>query len=358
MKPDVYFIPIKDQEPDDVIAKKLKRVLIEKEFLNFIEEKDFVAVKTHFGENKSKGYVRPVIFRMLADLIKKRKALPFLTETSTLYRGRRSNAVDHLELAYDHGFTYDKVKMPIIMADGILGDNEVSVKIKGKIYKEVNIALEIVKVQSMVVVSHFTGHIVAGFGAALKNLGMGCSSRMGKLIQHSTAQPSVKKDKCTGCKECERWCPTGAIKVKEGKAEIDENVCIGCGECLAVCRFDAIYYNWGETYENLQKKIVEHAMGVMELKKDKIIFINFLNRITKECDCMNKYEKITEDIGVLISYDPVAIDSASFELVEEKSGKELKDMSFDIPNRVQLDYSEELNFGSKDYNLIDITSVF
>ena len=352
MKSDVYFIKIEDKEPDDIISKKLKKLLIENKLLDFIEQKDFVAVKTHFGENKSRGYVRPVIFRMLADLIKKKKALPFLTESSTLYRGRRSNAVDHIELAYDHGFTYDKVKMPIIMADGLLGDNEVSVKIRGKIYKEVNIALEIAKAQSMVVVSHFTGHIVAGFGAALKNLGMGCSSRMGKLIQHSTAQPSVKKENCTGCKECERWCPTGAIRVKDGKAEINEDVCIGCGECLAVCRFDAIHYNWGETYENLQKKIVEHAMGVMELKKNKIIFINFLNRITKECDCMNKYEKITKDIGVLISYDPVAIDAASLNLVEEYSEKKLNQMTFDIPNRVQLDYSKELNFGTNEYNLI------
>ena len=163
------------------------------------------------------------------------------------------------------------------------------------------LASGIVKAAALVVVSHFTGHLAAGFGCALKNMGMGCSSRRGKMVQHSTAKPKIKAKACTSCGLCVQWCPASAITMEEKSAVIDSAKCIGCGQCLAVCRFDAVAYNWGATYEDLQKKVVEHAWGVALGKKDKMICVNFLTRISKDCDCMKDFEQIVPDIGILVS---------------------------------------------------------
>ncbi len=354
MKEKVYFIKMQDKEDDRSLCRKLKHALEKKDFFSFIGPKDLTAVKTHFGEEGSIGYVRPLYFSMMGELIKMKGAIPFLTETSTLYSGRRTNAADHMTLAYDHGFTFEETGLPIVMADGLIGDDEIDVEIPGKIYQKVKIAALLVKVQAVIMVSHLTGHLVAGFGGTLKNMGMGCASRRGKLAQHSTAKPSIRKNKCTGCGECLKWCPQNAISLVNKKAEIKNNLCIGCAECLAVCRFDAVGYNWSETYVNLQKKIVEHAWGMAAAKKGKIIYINFLNRVTKDCDCMGRSTVISPDLGILISYDPVAVDAASLDLVEQRAGKKLSQIAYDIPYRVQIEYAGEIGFGSPQYDLIEL----
>jgi uncharacterized Fe-S center protein len=355
MKENVFFIKMADKEDDGTLCQKLEKAIKERDLFSFIEAKDMVAIKTHFGEENTMGYVRPLYFKALGNLLKAKGAQPFLTETSTLYRGKRANAVEHILHAHDHGFTFQDTGLPIIMADGLMGDDEVEVEIPGKLYKKVGIASLIVKSQAIIMVSHFTGHMLTGFGAAIKNMGMGCSSRKGKLIQHSTAQPSIKPKKCTGCGECIKWCPADAISMIEKVARIDSSKCIGCGECLAVCRFDAVAYNWGETYENIQQKIVEHAFGVVNANKGKIIYINFLNRITKDCDCMhNKYDKILPDIGLLISFDPVAIDAASLDLVEQQGGTKWSRLTFNVPYKIQIDYGKDLGLGNPDYHLIEL----
>lgn len=352
MKEKVFLIEMKDNEDDNSVCTKLEKTVKEKDFFSFIAPKDMVAIKTHFGERTTKGYVRPLYFKMMGDIIKDKGGIPFLTETSTLYRGRRTNAVEHIEFAYEHGFTYENTGLPIIMSDGLLGDEEIEVKIPGKLYNSVNVASLIVKSQAIIMVSHFTGHMLTGFGGALKNMGMGCSSRRGKLLQHSTATPTIVKKKCTACQECIKWCPANAISLVDNKADIDKQLCIGCGECLAVCRFDAVNYNWSETHLNVQRKVVEHAMGVSGPKKGKIICVNFLNRLTKDCDCMGQFEKILPDIGVLVSFDPVAADAASLDLVEEKAGKQFSKMAYDIPYREQINYARELGYGNPNYELI------
>ncbi|MEI6614809.1 MAG: DUF362 domain-containing protein [Chrysiogenales bacterium] len=354
MKENVFFIPIADFEADELICQKLAKAIKDNDWLAFVKDRDLVAFKTHFGEENTQGYVRPLNFIMLAGLVKKKNAQPFLTDTATLYSGLRANAVGHIELAQRHGFGFENTQIPLIMADGLTGDEEIDVPIPGRLYQKVKIASLIVKAQSLVVVSHFTGHMVSGFGAALKNMGMGCSSRRGKLAQHSTATPSVKKKKCNGCASCATWCPAQAITMKEQIAQIDKKKCIGCAECLTVCRFDAIGYNWSETYEQLQRKIVEHAWGVALAKQHKVIYINFLNRISKDCDCIGGFKKISPDIGVLIAFDPVALDAASLDLVEQKTGRLLSQLSFDIPYRVQIDYAREIGFGNSDYQLVEI----
>ena len=351
MREKVYWLPMGEGEADLQLPTVLARILKEKNLLDFIRPRDMVPVKTHFGEEGSSGYVRPPFLAVLASAIREREGIPFLTETSTLYRGRRTHAVDHMALAYEHGFTPEATKMHIVMADGLMGDEEVAVPIQGSHFKEVQIAAQIVKSQGLVLVSHFTGHLLAGFGAALKNLGMGCASRRGKLIQHSTAKPRIKRKKCTGCGECVRWCPRDAIRLEDGRASIDPERCIGCGECLAVCRFDAVGFNWKETHTNLQEKIVEHAMGVVAGKRERMLCLNFLTRISRDCDCMKGFESMAPDLGILLSRNPVALDAASLDLVEKKMGRPLRELAHDIPSRAQLEHAQKLGFGSLEYEL-------
>lgn len=349
----VYFIKSGGQS-DETLAEKLKSVIESENLFDFIEPRDMVAVKTHFGETALSGYPRPVFLNRIGTVIKSKGALPFLTETSTLYSGNRNNAIIHIEHASRQGFGYEHTGMPIIMADGLLGDQELDVAVEGNIFSSVKIAELIVKSQAFVCVSHFTGHLMAGFGAALKNMGMGCASRRGKMVQHSTVKPQVDVSKCVSCGQCKTWCPESAITLTDEGARIDPEKCIGCGECLAMCRFDAVIFNWGATYEDLQKRIVEHAMGVHKCTAGKSIYINILTRISKDCDCMPSYENICPDIGILVSSDPVAADSASLDLVEKYTLRSLGELAYDIPYRFQVDYAAELGMGSSVYDLVNV----
>lgn len=352
MKEKVYFIPVPDPVDDSFACALLEKLIVTEDLFGFVADRDMVAVKTHFGEGRKTGHVRASYLQMIGRLIGEKQGQPFLTETQTLYKGNRSNAVSHLNHAVAQGYSYAETGMPIVMADGLFGDEETEVAVPGKLYTSVKLASGIVKANAMVVVSHFTGHLATGFGCALKNLGMGCSSRRGKMIQHSTAKPKIKAKACTKCGACVEWCPASAIAMQDKSALIDSAKCIGCGQCLAVCRFDAVAYNWGSTYEDLQKKVVEHAWGVALGKKNKMICVNFLTRISKDCDCMTSYDRIVPDIGIVVSRDPVAADAASIDLVEERTGKKLSSMAYDIPYRLQVDYAREIGFGSPGYELI------
>ncbi|MDP3480188.1 MAG: DUF362 domain-containing protein [Desulfoprunum sp.] len=353
MRENVYFIEASDNERDEILCDKLRDLIQAEDLLGFVADKDIAALKTHFGESLKLGYPRPLYLKMLGEEVKNKGGAPFLTETSTLYKGKRDNAIKHIAHAHSQGFDFASTGMPIIMADGLFGDEEYDVSIKGKRYQSVHIAALFAKCNALVVVSHFTGHLAAGFGATLKNLGMGCASRKGKMEQHSTAKPKIVKKNCTGCGICAKWCPRDAITLVDERAVINAKECIGCGECLAMCRFDAVKFNWGATYEDLQKKVVEHAMGVCSLFQGKSLFVNIVTRISKDCDCMgHTYEKIAPDVGILVSRDPVAVDVASLDLVEKRAGKVLSQLAYDIPYRVQLDYSKELHFGNPDYELI------
>ncbi len=354
MSEKVYFIEAADNEDDEILCKRLKHVIQSENLLGCICDKDITAVKTHFGESKKLGYVRPVYLRMLGECVKRQGGVPFLTETSTLYKGNRSDALRHIAHAQDQGFDYEATGMPIIMADGLFGDEEHIVPINGKVYNSVHIAALFGKCNALILVSHFTGHLIAGFGAALKNLGMGCASRKGKMAQHSTAKPKIIKKKCTGCGTCIQWCPQDALTMSaDDLALIDSGRCIGCGECLAMCRFDAVKYNWGATYEELQKKVVEHALGISSLFQGKALYINVLTRISKDCDCMgHTFEKMVPDIGIMVSGDPVALDAASLDVLEQRAGKTMAQLAYDIPYRFQLDYARELQFGTQNYQLI------
>ena len=224
--------------------------------------------------------------RAVVEGVKRAGGSPFLTETSTLYKGERSNAIDHLRHAFAHGFGYEAIGAPFIMADGLSGTAEVEVPIKGILFDKVAIAREVLFADSLVAVTHATGHLGNGLGAAIKNLGMGLASRMGKLRQHSSVKPTVDPQACTFCAQCLKWCPAEAIAERGGKAFIVSEMCIGCGECLAVCRFDAVRHDWGADLGQLQRREAEHALGAVQDKRDKLLVLSYLTDMTKECDCL------------------------------------------------------------------------
>lgn len=354
MKSKVFFARQKkgEKETQEILAQLIDTSGV----LNGISAKEFVAVKLTFGEKENKGYINPKFVRVVVDKIKDLGAKPFLTETQTLYKGRRADAVDHMELAKGHGFTHQTVNAPIIMADGLLSENFVLVEINKKQFKKVKIATAAVSADAIIGLAHFKGHMLSGFGGAIKNIGMGLANRSGKLNQHSSIKPEVIQDNCTGCWKCVGVCPVGAIKMQGKKAYIDSELCIGCGDCLVACKFHAISIDWSESGHILQERMTEYAYGAVKNKDGKTGFINFVSHITKECDCLAKDDPdIAPDIGILASKDMVALDKASVDLVI----KEAKDDVFKKAHpgtdwNVQLQHAKEIGLGSMEYELIEV----
>jgi uncharacterized Fe-S center protein len=242
------------------------------------------------------------------------------------------------------------------MADGLMGNNEYEVEINVELHNKVKVAREVVSADALIAVSHPTGHVAAGLGACIKNLGMGLASRMGKMRQHSAMQPAVLEKKCRLCKKCLTWCPQEAIIQKEGKAYILTEKCIGCGECLAVCRFDAVSYDWGAESGYMQKSMAEHAYGVVKQKQEKCFFFNVLVDMTKDCDCFNvTQKKMIPDIGILASNDPVAIDMATLDLTAKANGQHLAAMAYEHHDAmIQLIHAAKIGLGSLKYELIKV----
>lgn len=354
MKSKVYFIKVENGEGVSSLAEKAGQLFDFAGFKEAIHKNDMVAVKTSFGEKGNVGYLKPPIIKAVVDKVKECNGNPFLIETNTLYKGRRTNAVDHISLAHEHGFGYENIGAPILIGDGLFGEHDVQVEINQKMCKYAHIAGVARAAHVIVSIAHVTGHLATGMGATLKNIGMGLSSRGGKLSQHSGVIPQILGKKCTTCGVCNRWCPVGAIKMGEEYAIIDSKICIGCGECLAVCRFDAVKIAWDESVVNLQKKVAEHCLGVLQGKAGKAVFFNFLTYITKHCDCMDEaFKPEIADIGILASGDPVAIDKAAADIIKDRIGKDFfKDAWPKIDYTIQISYAQEIGLGRMDYDLV------
>ncbi|MBZ4672692.1 MAG: 4Fe-4S ferredoxin [Deferribacteraceae bacterium] len=355
MQSKVYFSSLNNKKFNSPL-NKIKKLFNRLEPSRYFGKKSLVAIKTHFGELGNTAFINPVYIRPIAETLIQLGVNPYLTDTNTLYVGMRTNSVDHLKNAYLNGFNFSTLQLPVIIADGLRGENSVSVPIKGELLKSVKLAADIINADGMVVVSHFKGHEVSGFGGAIKNLSMGCASREGKLEMHSISVPSVHEDKCTSCGRCLFACAHNAITINP-KAKINEN-CTGCARCIAVCPEEAIGINWNETSENTQLKMAEYAFGVNEALKGKILYVNILTNISPACDCYPGNDApITGDIGFLSSTDPVAIDMASFDLVKKAMGVNadpFKEIYSYLDSMIQLKHAEKLGLGSCSYELIPI----
>ncbi len=322
--------------------------LIEKSdlFKNF-PKGGLCAIKCHMGEEGVYTYVHPLFIRLIYEKLKEKGLKPFLTDTVALYRGERMNAVDYLNLTKKHGFDF----APVIIADGLLGTDFVEVEIDAPNFKKVKIAKAIAEADAVCVVSHFTGHLITGFGGAIKNLGMGCTPREAKLKMHSQVKPYIDQEKCISCGICAKHCPADAIDYKSKK--IIEEKCIGCAECIGACPQRAIRIKWEDDTRKVQELICEHALGVLKLQKP-ICFINFLIDITPLCDCAGTSGKLLcEDKGILAGFDPVAIDKASYDMICKE--KDLfKEANPKTEPLIQIEYGEKIGLGKKDYEIIKI----
>lgn len=310
----VFFTNLR-AKPSANLLKKFEN-LIRRAGIETIDfSRKLTAVKIHFGEPGNLAYLRPNFAGQLVKLLRQKEAVPFLTDCNTLYYGRRSNAPDHIEAAFENGYNPIAVNCPVIIGDGLKGIDYREIELNMEYCASAKIGSAIADADVIISMNHFKGHEITGFGGALKNLGMGCASVGGKLFLHSGSSPEIYAENCTGCRVCEKFCNYGAIKVGEDKiAHIDYEKCTGCGQCIAVCQYDSARVVWQNSSEIVNKRIAEYSYAVL---KDKPSFhINFIMNVSPDCDCwgFNDYP-IVPDIGIAASFDPVALDQACADMV-------------------------------------------
>ena len=364
----VFFTDIRTT-PKLNLFDKLNNLLNAVELSKMIKKRDLVAIKLHFGERGNLAYVRPNLLRKIVDYVRSIGACPFLTDTNTLYAGSRSDSISHIITAIENGFSFSVVGAPLIIADGLRGASYSVVEIGLENVKEAYIGKEIVESDFLLVVTHFKGHELSGFGGTLKNVGMGCAARRGKLYQHSDVHPIVKEKRCVGCGDCVSHCSQSAIRLRDKKAYIDPSLCIGCGECILICPNKAIDVKWSTDIVGFQKKMVEYAYAVLKNKRGRALFINFLTSISPACDCYPHSDiPIVYDIGIMASTDPVAIDKASVDMVNSREGNrasalkggygegEDKFMSLypKVNWMIQLQWAERIGLGTRSYKIVEI----
>ncbi|MEM2213580.1 MAG: DUF362 domain-containing protein [Candidatus Nezhaarchaeales archaeon] len=348
----VYFYDFRDKEMPRVerAIEKLLRRVVEEEPLRGI-----VGIKVHMGEEGNITHLRPEFVRSVVDVVKRLGCEPIVFDTTSLYSGPRSNAVSYLNLAAKKGFTYASLGAPVVIGDGIRGMSGFTVKIQGFELSEVEVADIVRDLDSMIVLSHFKGHVTAGFGGALKNLAMGCTTKRGKASQHRAHMPIVLIEKCVGCGSCSRVCSYGAIRVEEKVAKVNYDNCVGCLECYFTCPNRALDVP-RQGIEKLQVRLADAALAVIKALKSRPLYLNVVINVTARCDCLGCVMKpIVNDVGLLSSLDPVAMDQASLDLVVETAGG--RDPFLEV-NGVSgeriLEAAEKLGLGSRTYELVKI----
>jgi len=364
----VYFADMRAGHKENLFDK-IARLLHSAGLQKIVSDNDLTAIKIHFGEKGNSAFIRPIFARRVVEEVKKLGGRPFLTDSSTLYPGERKEAVSALSCAIENGFGYACVGAPLIISDGLRGVTETEVPIAGEILKKTYIGTEIIEADSLVCMTHFKCHELTGFGGAIKNLGMGCASRKGKLVQHSTVAPKVSAKACIGCGICPRSCAHDAIAITDRKACIDPEKCAGCSRCITVCPVKAINIQWNEAADMTMRKMAEYAMGSLTGKAGSSIYINFITQVSPACDCYGHSDApIVNDIGICASTDPVAIDQACADLVNgargnegsalksghEPGGDKFRGVWPEIPWEIQLEHGEKIGLGSRKYELVRI----
>lgn len=365
----VYFADLRADVHEN-LQQKLTR-LMKTAGMGDIDFRDkFVAIKLHFGEPGNLAFLRPNWAKTVADFVKERGGKPFLTDCNTLYVGGRKNALDHLDSAMLNGFNPMTTGCQIIIGDGLKGSDEVEVPVVGGEYvKNAKIGRAVMDADVFISLTHFKGHEEAGFGGCLKNIGMGCGSRAGKMEQHNAGKPHVAQKHCIGCGQCRKICAHGAPIIENGKAHIDHDRCVGCGRCIAVCPKDAVRIDWDESTTNLNCKIAEYTKAVVDGRP--CFHISLVIDVSPNCDCRPENDMaIVPNVGMFASFDPVALDMACVDAVNAQTplrGSAADDahakahvhdhfqrLHPDTNWRSCLEHGEKIGIGTREYELIKI----
>ena len=302
-------------------------------------------------------------------MVKELGGKPFLTDCNTLYVGGRKNALDHLESAYENGFSPFSTGCHVIIADGLKGTDEALVPVEGGEYvKEAKIGQAVMDADVFISLAHFKGHEATGFGGTLKNIGMGCGSRAGKMEQHSAGKPHVNQENCIGCRQCTKICAHDAITITDRKASIDHNKCVGCGRCIGVCPRDAVEPASDESNDILNKKIAEYTKAVVQGRS--CFYINMVIDVSPYCDCHAENDAaIVPDVGFFASFDPVALDMACADAVNRQpvisnsvlgdhqhihEGDHFHKVSPDTDWIVAIEHAEKLGLGTREYEIVEV----
>ena len=347
---------------------KLRKLLEQSEFSQIDFDGKFVAIKLHFGELGNLSFLRANYAKVVADFIKERGGKPFITDCNTLYVGSRKNALEHMDTAYLNGYSPFSTGCHVIIADGLKGSDDIEVPVAGGEYcKTARIGRAVMDADIVISLAHFKGHEEAGFGGALKNIGMGCGSRAGKMEQHNAGKPHVVQKHCVGCKMCTKICAHNAISVQDRKAAIDHSKCVGCGRCIAVCARNAITVNFDESHTNLSRKISEYTKAVVDGRP--CFHISLVIDVSPNCDCHAENDAaIVPNVGMFASFDPVALDMACVDAVNTQpilrgSAADIGDchdqdhfhcIHPDTDWMSCLEHAEKLGLGTREYELIKI----
>ena len=366
MASDVYFSDLRTDFGNNLLDK-LNRVMKEAG-IETIDFKDhYAAIKLHFGEPGNLAFLRPNWAKCVADEVRKLGGKPFLTDCNTLYVGGRKNALDHLDTANLNGYSPLSTGCQILIADGLKGTDDVEVPVDGKYVTAAKIGRAVMDADIFISLSHFKGHEATGFGGALKNIGMGCGSRRGKMEMHASGKPVVEQEKCIGCRKCAKICAHEGPVFENGKCHIDHDRCVGCGRCIAICPKDAIHEGTSSSNDLLNCKMMEYAKAVLQGRPSFHIAIAI--DISPNCDCHSENDApIVPNIGIFASFDPVALDQACADAVNSMpenpntmlstSKHELHDHFDDVhPDtnwKQGLEYAESIGLGTREYNLIKV----
>lgn len=345
---EIIFKDAKIKRPQDAQPEQIKSIFPR---ISPVRRGDIVAIKIHPGEYGNTTHVRPVIVRTVVDLVIEAGGIPFVTDTTTLYKGMKLNAAELIKAAAMNGFTHASMNAPFIVADGLRGNDAKEIQINGEVLGSITVASAVAEADSMIVISHGKGHPASGFGGAVKHLGMGCLDRAGKIKVHEVAKPSIDPEKCVLCGECVEVCPWGAIT----PPGIDLSKCCGELSCADACLQEAIIPP-PQASERMQKRLGEAALGPIEALKGRIGYINWVYDLTPGCDCFNfSGERFVEDIGILAGRDPVALDSATIDLINERmrpGGGSIYTV-WGIDPRIHIEAAEKIGCGSREYILMN-----
>ena len=371
-KSKVYFTDFRVQVGTSLLTK-LRNLCLAAGIKRINMEGKFVAIKMHFGELGNMAYLRPQYAKVIVDLVKEQGGIPFLTDCNTLYPGSRKHALEHMDCANQNGFNTTTTGCQIVIGDGLRGTDEAEVPVKnGEYVKSAKIGRAIMDADIVISLAHFKGHEMTGFGGALKNLGMGCGSRAGKMEQHSSGKVSVDESLCRGCRRCAKECGSNAISYEGGKAHINQDICKGCGRCIGACSFDALSNEQWDASDLLDRKMAEYAQAICQ---DRPTFhINLAMDISPNCDCHGENDApILPDIGMFASVDPVAADQAAVDMCLKATPMPNSQLSDNLaksdwhchhdnfmdsnPNvhyKETLEHAEKIGLGTREYELVKL----